>query len=376
MLIANSNLVPQWATWEHFRELDAAGLMMYGQMTAGSWIYIGTQGILQGTYETFAAVARKRFGGTLRGPARGHRRARRDGRRAAARGHDVRRRRAVHRGRPHAHRAAASQTRLPRRARRRPRRRARAPAGAPRRAARRCRSACSATPPRCCPSSCAAACTSTSSPTRPRAHDPLNGYVPAGLTAGAGRRAARERSRRVPAPGRRERARPRRRDPRAAAGAAPRRSTTATRCAGVAPTTATRTRSTTPASSPPTSGRCSARARARSAGSRCPATRTTSRAPTRRSSTCSATRSTSRRWIELAQRARAVPGAAGADLLARLRRAPPRRPALQRDGRLRRAVGADRDRPRPPRRRLGRLAPARDRGDARRLATPSPTGRS
>ena len=67
VLIANSNLVPQWATWEHFRELDAAGLMMYGQMTAGSWIYIGTQGILQGTYETFAAVARKRFGGTLRG---------------------------------------------------------------------------------------------------------------------------------------------------------------------------------------------------------------------------------------------------------------------------------------------------------------------
>jgi urocanate hydratase len=67
VLIANSNLVGDWATWKHFRELDAAGLMMYGQMTAGSWIYIGTQGILQGTYETFAAVARKRFGGTLRG---------------------------------------------------------------------------------------------------------------------------------------------------------------------------------------------------------------------------------------------------------------------------------------------------------------------
>jgi urocanate hydratase len=67
VLIANSNLVPQWATWETFRELDAAGLMMYGQMTAGSWIYIGSQGILQGTYETFAAAARKRFGGTLTG---------------------------------------------------------------------------------------------------------------------------------------------------------------------------------------------------------------------------------------------------------------------------------------------------------------------
>jgi urocanate hydratase len=67
VLIANSNLVPQWATWEEFRRLEALGLTMYGQMTAGSWIYIGTQGILQGTYETFAAVAAKRFGGTLNG---------------------------------------------------------------------------------------------------------------------------------------------------------------------------------------------------------------------------------------------------------------------------------------------------------------------
>jgi urocanate hydratase len=67
VLIANSNLVPQWATWEEFRRLEAAGLTMYGQMTAGSWIYIGTQGILQGTYETFAAVAAKRFGGSLAG---------------------------------------------------------------------------------------------------------------------------------------------------------------------------------------------------------------------------------------------------------------------------------------------------------------------
>ena len=67
VLIANSNLVGKWATWEHFRELEAAGLTMYGQMTAGSWIYIGTQGILQGTYETFAELARQHFGGTLRG---------------------------------------------------------------------------------------------------------------------------------------------------------------------------------------------------------------------------------------------------------------------------------------------------------------------
>ena len=67
VLIANSNLVPNWATWPEFRRLEHAGLTMYGQMTAGSWIYIGTQGILQGTYETFAAVAARRFGGTLAG---------------------------------------------------------------------------------------------------------------------------------------------------------------------------------------------------------------------------------------------------------------------------------------------------------------------
>jgi urocanate hydratase len=67
VLIANSNLVGDWATWDEFRRLEALGLIMYGQMTAGSWIYIGTQGILQGTYETFAAVAAKRFGGSLAG---------------------------------------------------------------------------------------------------------------------------------------------------------------------------------------------------------------------------------------------------------------------------------------------------------------------
>lgn len=67
VLIANSNLVPHWANWETFDKLDQAGLMMYGQMTAGSWIYIGTQGILQGTYETFAGAAQKHFGGSLKG---------------------------------------------------------------------------------------------------------------------------------------------------------------------------------------------------------------------------------------------------------------------------------------------------------------------
>src|SRR5215468_667995 len=67
VLIANSNLVPKWADWEHFNALDKKGLMMYGQMTAGSWIYIGSQGIVQGTYETFAEMGRQHFGGSLAG---------------------------------------------------------------------------------------------------------------------------------------------------------------------------------------------------------------------------------------------------------------------------------------------------------------------
>src|SRR5437763_8822474 len=65
VLIANSNIVPKWATWEHFNELDRKGLMMFGQMTAGSWIYIGSQGIVQGTYETFAEAGRQHYGGEL-----------------------------------------------------------------------------------------------------------------------------------------------------------------------------------------------------------------------------------------------------------------------------------------------------------------------
>src|SRR6202034_2298204 len=67
VLLANSNLVPHWATWDHFNELDRKGLMMYGQMTAGSWIYIGSQGIVQGTYETFVEVGRQHYGGDLSG---------------------------------------------------------------------------------------------------------------------------------------------------------------------------------------------------------------------------------------------------------------------------------------------------------------------
>ena len=161
VLIANSNLVGRWATWETFRELERAGLTMYGQMTAGSWIYIGSQGILQGTYETFAELARQHFGGTPARAHRAHRRPRRHGRRAAAGGDHERRRGPLHRGRPGARaaaprdalrgphqpttstrpwrwarEAAAAGARRVHRARRQ-RRRAGARAGAPRRALRR-----------------------------------------------------------------------------------------------------------------------------------------------------------------------------------------------------------------------------------------------
>jgi urocanate hydratase len=84
VLIANSNLVPHWADWAHFNELDKKGLMMYGQMTAGSWIYIGSQGIVQGTYETFVEAGRQHYGGNLTGKWILTGRSRRHGRRPAA----------------------------------------------------------------------------------------------------------------------------------------------------------------------------------------------------------------------------------------------------------------------------------------------------
>ena len=196
VLIANSNLVPHWATWDHFNELDKKGLTMYGQMTAGSWIYIGTQGIVQGTYETFAEAGRQHYGGNLDGQMDSDRRPWRHGRRAAAgrgdgRGllpcrrmrrdpdrfphpHPIRRRQGADAGR-----SAGADRRLDaRRARRNP-------------------SACSAMPP-------------TSSPNWSRrmkagghrpdivtdqtsAHDPLHGYLPQGWTRGRMAREAGDR---------------------------------------------------------------------------------------------------------------------------------------------------------------------------------------
>ena len=126
VLIANSLLVPRWATWDEFRRLEAEGLTMFGQMTAGSWIYIGTQGILQGTYQTFAAAGERHYGSAEPGrPHDPHRRARRDGRRSAARGHDGRRGDPLHRGRPGAD-PTAPRDALPRRGDRVAGRRARA----------------------------------------------------------------------------------------------------------------------------------------------------------------------------------------------------------------------------------------------------------
>jgi len=166
VLIANSNLVGDWANWEHFRKLEAEGLMMYGQMTAGSWIYIGTQGILQGTYETFGAVAKKRFGDTLAGTITLT---------AGLGGMGGAQPLAVTMNEGVAICVDCDVTRIDRRiehryldtkaadiddALRLPLRPA-TPSG-------RCRSGCSATPRRCCPSCCAAMPRSTSSPTRPR----------------------------------------------------------------------------------------------------------------------------------------------------------------------------------------------------------------
>ena len=155
VLIANSNLVPHWATLDHFNELDRKGLMMYGQMTAGSWIYIGSQGIVQGTYETFAELGRSPLRRHLAGkwiltaglggmggaqPLA-----------ATMAGASL----LAIECQPSTHRDAA-QDRLSRRAGKRPRRSAGDDGRAPAASENRSRSPCSATPPRCCPSWCGA----------------------------------------------------------------------------------------------------------------------------------------------------------------------------------------------------------------------------
>ena len=284
VLIANSNLVPQWANWEEFRRLEAAGLTMFGQMTAGSWIYIGTQGILQGTYETFAAVAAKRFGGSLAGtitltaglggmggaqplavtmnggvalcidcdPSRISRRIEHGYLDVEAGDVDDAVRRAVEAagaGEPLSIGLLGNAAELVPQLLRDGRADQRGdrpdlgprPADLPARRASRSR-----TWPRCGPR------------TRPGSRSGRASRWPS--TCGPWWAS------RTPAP---------------------RSSTTATRSAARRSWPGTTARSRFPASCPPTSGRCSARARARSAGPRCPAIRPTSPRPTPRYSTCS-----------------------------------------------------------------------------------------
>ncbi len=181
VLIANSNLVPHWATWEHFHELDRKGLMMYGQMTAGSWIYIGSQGIVQGTYETFVEMGRQHYGGDLAGQVDPDRRARRHGRRAAAGGDDGGRVAAGGRMPAVPHRDAPAH-RLSRRRRQGSGRGAGDHRAVDQGRASPSRSACSAMRPRSCPSLCARGVRPDIVTDQTSAHDPLNGYLPKGWT--------------------------------------------------------------------------------------------------------------------------------------------------------------------------------------------------
>ena len=280
VLIANSNLVPHWATWEHFNELDRKGLMMFGQMTAGSWIYIGSQGIVQGTYETFVEMGRQHYRRQPRRPLDPDRGAGRHGRRAAA-------------GRDHGRRLAASPSNAGRAAsssgcapaistsRRRTSTRRWRSSTRRRRRRSRCRSACSATPPTCCPSCCAAA--SAGLRHRPDLGARSDQRLPAeGLDLGRmGSQAHAAR----PTPS------PRRPGNRWRSMCAPcssstsracRRSTTATTSARWRWRRAWPTPSAFRASCRPTSARCSAAASGRSAGPRCRAIPRTSTAPTPR----------------------------------------------------------------------------------------------
>ena len=317
VLIANSNLVGDWANWEEFRRLEDLGLTMYGQMTAGSWIYIGTQGILQGTFETFAAVADKRFGGTLAGTitltaglggmggAQPLAVTMNDGVVICIDVDAVADRSAGSSTATSTCRRVASTTR----SRVALRGQRRAPAAVDR--------ACSATPPRCSPSCCDAASPIDIVTDQTSAHDPLS-YLPVGVAFEDWHDDARARPGGVHRPGAQaSMAAHVRGDGRSSRTPAPRSSTTATRSATRRARAATTGPSTSRASCRRTSGRCSARARARSAGPRCPATRPTSPPPTGRSSSCSPTTSGCRSGSRMAGERVALPGPAGADLLAR-----------------------------------------------------------
>ena len=280
VLLANSLLVPGWATWQHFWEHEALGLTMYGQMTAGSWIYIGTQGIVQGTFQTFAALAEQRYDGTLRGKVvltaglggmggaqplavtlNGGVALCVEVDRVAA--------------------AASARDALPRRAGRLPRRRAAPGARRRRRGPGAVGRASSRTPPRRCPSCSRAASSSTSSPTRPARTTRCTGTSRPGCRCRT-RTSCAARSRASTWTGRAPRWSSTAARWSASPAPARRCSTTATTCAARPGRRGSPRPSSTRASCRPTSGRCSAPASGRSASSRCPATRRTSRSPTRR----------------------------------------------------------------------------------------------
>ncbi len=368
MLIANSLLVPRWATWDEFRRLEALGLTMYGQMTAGSWIYIGTQGILQGTYQTFARRGREalRLAGS-RGAHDPDRGARRDGRRAAARGDAGRRGDPLRRGRPVADPSGGSRratsTRRPTRSTTRSR------GFAPRRREGRALSVgLLGNAADVVPELARRGEPSTSSPTRPPPTTRSPATCRRGSTVDGGSCAARVRSGRVPAP------RPRARSPRTSrrwsstSGAGAYVFDYGNNLRGEAREAWRNARpSHTRASSRPTSGRSSAAASGRSAGPRSPGDPGRHRGDRRGAEGALPRGRTAAALARARARAGRVPGPAGADLLARLRRSREGGARDQRARPLRARVGARRDRARPPRLGLGRLAVPRDRGDARRL---------
>ncbi len=364
VLIANSNLVGDWANWDEFRRLEALGLTMYGQMTAGSWIYIGTQGILQGTFETFAAVADQRFGGTLAGTITltgglggmgGAQPLAVTMNGGVAICVDVD---------PQPHRPPPRAP-LPRRRGARSWMRRSSSPSRPATPSARSRSACSATPRSVFPQLLAMDAPIDIVTDQTSAHDPL-AYL-------AARRRVRRLGRgpqgprlRATAPASRWRARSRRWSGSSSAGAEVFDYGNNIRTEAL--TAGLRGRVRVPrvrARLHPSAVR--ARARDRSAGRRSAAT-PSDIAKTDRAVLELFPENASAAALDPARAgARALPGPARPHLLARLRRARSGGLTVQRHGRVRRGAGSDRDRPRPPRLRLRRIAVPRDRGDARRL---------
>ena len=352
VLIANSNLVPKWANWEMFNELDRKGLMMYGQMTAGSWIYIGTQGIVQGTYETFAEMGRQHYGGDLKGKwiltaglgGMG-------GAQPLA---------AVMAG-AHCIAIECQESRIEKRLETRYLDQR---ATSIDEALEIIRTATEPTSVGLLGNAAEILPEMLERGIRPdaltdqtSAHDPANGYLPGRLERRQMAGDARARSRR----GRRSRAAvdgaPRRGDARLPGDGRARPSITATTSARKPRTRASPTPSTSPASSRPTSARSSAAASARSAGSRCRGDPEDIYRTDAQGEGADPRRSAPPPLARHGARADRLPGPAGAHLLGRPRPAPPPRPRLQRDGAQRRSLGADRHRPRPSRQRLASPRP-------------------